>query len=458
VRQVPAGGLVVWERGEIVAQRRWWDPATPGAAADRDGDLEALLRDSVRLRLRADVPVGAYLSGGLDSSLIAALAQEETGGELRTFSVAFRDPQFDERAHQEQVAEVLGTDHHVVEVGTAEIAGAFKDVVRHAETPMIRTAPVPLYLLACEVREQGISVVATGEGADELFWGYDLFKEMKLRELAREQPEQAAELLGELYSYLGGAQRRGSAFTRFVLETGADDPLLGSHATRVAATAAVRMLYRREVAEQLGEDSLSRLRATLPDGFERWPQLERAAWLELTTLLEPYLLATQGDRVAMAHGVEGRYPFLDHRVFANAAALPADRKLDGMRDKAVLRDLAAKLLPAEIAARGKQPYRAPEVAPFFAEDAPAWVEEALSATALTATEIWEPSKVEGLVRRCRAGRASGVREGMALVGVLSTQLWHQQFIGQSSASYGQETAEPRVRIDRTTTRFQKAVA
>ena len=112
------------------------------------------MRDSVRLRLRADVPVGAYLSGGLDSSLIVALAQQETEHQLRTFSVAFVDPNYDERPHQEEVAQALGTDHHVVEAGPAEIADAFPDVVRHAEQPLIRTAPVPLFLLSTEVRAQ----------------------------------------------------------------------------------------------------------------------------------------------------------------------------------------------------------------------------------------------------------------------------------------------------------------
>ncbi len=129
------------------------------------------MRDSVRLRLRADVPVGTYLSGGLDSSLITALAQAETDHQLRSFSIAFKDPRYDESAFQEQVARAIGTTHHVVEAGPGEIAGAFPDVVRHAEMPLVRTAPVPLFLLAREVREQGITVVATGEGADELFWG-----------------------------------------------------------------------------------------------------------------------------------------------------------------------------------------------------------------------------------------------------------------------------------------------
>jgi asparagine synthase (glutamine-hydrolysing) len=153
----------------------------------------------------------------------------------------------------------------------------------------------------------------------------------------------------------------------------------------------------------------------------------------------------------MASGVEGRYPFLDHRVFAYAAALPTREKLDGLQDKRPLRQLAARILPEAIAARPKQPYRAPEVAPFFGAGAPEWVEEALSPESLAESGIWDPGRVEGLVRRCHAGRAEGVREGMALVGVLSTQLWHRAFIGPRAQEYPTEATEPRVRIDRTKT-------
>ena len=450
VDQLAPGGFLVWEGGKIVARRRWWEPEYGDAAAP-DGDLLELMRDSVDLRLRADVPVGAYLSGGLDSSLISALAQQRKDGELRTFSIAFKDPRYDERAQQEAVARALRTQHHVVEAGPGEIAAALPDVIRHTETPLIRTAPVPLFLLARAVRANDLTVVITGEGADELFWGYDLFKEVAIRELHRRDPDAAMAMLDDLYPYLGetGA-RRGPAFTKFLLETGAGNDPLGSHLTRAEATATVKAFYRDEVAAEIGAgSSLERLRAQLPEAFDSWSTLERAAWLEVTTLLEPYLLAAQGDRVAMASGVEGRFPFLDHRVFAYSAALPPERKLDGMRDKIALRDLADGLLPAEIVERPKQPYRAPEVAPFFSDDAPEWVADALGADALEETGIWDAGRVEGLLRRCRTGRATGVREGMALVGILTTQLWHDEFCGPERYAYPGETEAPRVRIDRT---------
>ena len=449
VHQLEPGGVLVWERGEIIEQRRWWR-AGPNQPDAGEGDLEQILRDSIRLRLRADVPVGAYLSGGLDSSLISALAQVQKQGELRTFSVAFDDPSYDERAEQELVARAIGTSHHVVDVGAAEIAAAFPEVVRHAETPLVRTAPVPLYLLAREVHAHDLKVVVTGEGADELFWGYDLFKEVAIRRLHATDPDRALSLLADLYPHLGSTgARRGPGWERFLLETGAGDDPLASHLTRVAATGAVRGFYKDELAAELSaEAALEPIRESLPGGFADWDELERAAWLEVTTLLEPYLLAAQGDRVAMAHGVEGRYPFLDQRVYARSVELADAEKLTETSDKIALRRLAEELLPAEIAGRRKQPYRAPEVTPFFSTGSPDWVEEALSPAALGGNGIWDSRRVEGLLRRCRSGRATGVREGMALIGILSTQLWHEAFVG-GGADYPAETADPEVRIDRT---------
>jgi asparagine synthase (glutamine-hydrolysing) len=149
----------------------------------------------------------------------------------------------------------------------------------------------------------------------------------------------------------------------------------------------------------------------------------------------------------MANGVEGRYPFLDHRVFDYAARLPPPMKLDGLNDKIALRQLADRVLPAGIARRHKQPYRAPGVAPFFGPDAPDWVEEVLEGPALEAVGIWDPPKVAGLLRRCREGRVRSPREEMTLVAVLSTQLWHREFMG-GPRTITPEPTRPRVRLER----------
>jgi asparagine synthase (glutamine-hydrolysing) len=448
VQQVRPGSVVVWERGRLVLDAHWWRPEYSVDQEPRSGDVGELMdimRDSVRLRLRADVPVGTYLSGGVDSSLITALAQQTSAHPLRTFSVSFRDQTFDERPHQERVAAALGTVHHTLEIGHEAIADAFRDVIEHVESPMIRTAPVPMFLLARATREQGITVVATGEGADELFWGYDLFKEVILRQRARHDPSHLAEF-DNLYPYLGSAGRRGTIWQRFFADAGDETDPLFSHQTRASATGALKHLYHPAMAAELdGYDSMDDLRSRLPESFSSWSALERAGYLELTTLLEPYLLSAQGDRVSMAHGVEGRYPFLDHRLFEFTAKLPPGRKIEGMRDKVILRELAAELLPAETAHRPKQPYRTPEILPFFGARPGDWVEDMLSPQQLKSSGIFDETPVAGLLRRCRSGQATGLREGMALVGVLSTQVWADRFFGGQN-QYVEATDAPQVHI------------
>jgi asparagine synthase (glutamine-hydrolysing) len=449
IRLLEPGHLLVWRDGEIVEERPWWEPRyAVDAAAPEPDELGELLRDSVRLRLRADVPVGCYLSGGLDSSLTTALAVEQTEHQLRTFSLAFRDPLFDESAFQREVAGELGTQHHVIEIGPEEITDSFQDVMRHLETPVIRSAGVPLYLLARSTREQGITVVATGEGADELYWGYDLFKEAKVRAFCARDPDAAwrASLFDRMYPYFASTGgRRGESWRRFFLDAGpASDPLF-SHQTRIAATSGVKSLYSGDTRTALaGVDPLERLRDDLPEEFGRMSVLERAAYLELTTLLGNHLLAAQADRVGMAHGIEGRFPFLDHRVFAHSVATRPRDKMVGLHEKIAIRRVAAEVVPPIVAQRPKQPYRAPEAAAFFADE-PGWVTERLSPEAVRSVGIYDERAVAGLVRRCRAGRATGFRENMALMGVLSTQVWHDAFIDRAQR-FAEERGEPRVRL------------
>lgn len=433
IRQVEPGSYLLWRDGALTGGR-YWQPEfeeAPEAPADAVEQLDTLLRASVRDRLVADVPVGAYLSGGLDSSVICRLANEAKAGALRTFSITFEDPEFDERPHQELVAHALGTRHTALTIGSAAIAEAFPAAVWHAETPLMRTAPVPLYHLARLTREHGITVVLTGEGADELFLGYDLFKETLVRLFCLRQPgsQVRPRLFGRLYGYLGAAAGGGEFWRQSFLEAGrVEDPLF-SHLPRFAASSAVRDFYAPDFrAAVLADDPLEGLRATLPAGFATWSAMNRAAWLELETLLTGYLLAAQGDRMSLAFGVEGRYPFLDHRLFAFAARLPETAKLRGLRDKRLLRAWARKMLPRTAADRPKQPYRAPDASVFFAAGAPGWMEDALSPTAIDAVGAFAAPAVAGLVRRGRAGRITGAREGQALVGILSTQLWYQAFI------------------------------
>lgn len=445
VQQLPPGHCATWRRGQL-RMRRYYSPSyfenttEPSDALDVLGEL---MESSVALRMRADVPVGGYLSGGLDSSITCALAAHATPHALRTFSVTFADPRYDESEHQQRVAAALSTQHHVVHIGATEIADVFPDVVTHAETPLLRTAPAPMYLLARATREAGIKVVLSGEGSDELFLGYDLFREAAVRLFCLRQPASRRRpfLFDRLYPYLTTSAQVGDFWRRFFLSVGSVDDPLFSHAPRFDIASKIKHFYsddsRLAVAHS---DPLGELRESLPESFGTWSADNRAAYLELTTLLPSYLLSSQGDRMALAHGVETRFPFLDHRVFELAATLPVSSKLFGLRDKEILRRWASRFLPNGIASRAKQPYRSPDAVSFFQRSPAPYVEELLSPAAIRRVGIFDTRSVAALIRRCFAGRVVSTAENQALVAILSTQLWHHSFIDQSLAPSTSEAA------------------
>jgi asparagine synthase (glutamine-hydrolysing) len=428
VRQLPPGTMAEWRNGSLTV-RSWYALDFPEARqepADAIEQLEALLTSSVALRLRADVPVGAYLSGGLDSSVTSALAAEQLPHRLRTFSVRFDDPAYDEGEPQELMVRHIGSEHVVAQVGAQELVDSVATAVRHAETPLLRTAPIPMLHLARRVREARVPVVLSGEGADELFLGYDIFKETAVRAFCLRRPASTLRprLLDRLYPWMGGGAG-GVVWRRHFLEAGpADDPLF-SHQPRFATTAAIAAFLSPSLRNALHEHSpVDRLRDGLPARFRDWSPLNRAAWLEFTTLLAPYLLASQGDRMAMAHGIEVRFPFLDHRLFEFAARLPTSSKLLGLREKEILRRWAASRLPSALGRRVKQPYRAPDATLFAAKRLPPWIDGIEDASGLR--EYFDESAVRGLVRRARGGQVRNVREQQLLVAVLTTVAWHQE--------------------------------
>lgn len=434
VHQLEPGSFAIWKSGHLTISRYYAldysEPRDEHVGALRQ--LDDLMQGGVDLQMRSDVPVGGYLSGGLDSSITCALAAARSPFALRTFSVAFRDPRFDESGFQRQVARLLGSEHAVQVISQDEIGEAFPEVIWHTETPVVRTAPAPMYLLARLTRERGVKVVLTGEGADEVFLGYDLFKETAIRLFCHRQPASRwrPRLFDRLYPYLlGGSAAGGEMWRRFFLDAGDPGDPLFSHLPRFNLTSRIKDAYSPETRGALiGVDALGQLRSRLPVRFHEWDPLNRAAYLEMTTLLSGYLLSSQGERMGMSHGVEGRFPFLDHRLFEFAAALPTRSKLRGLREKAILRRWAASILPAEIRDRPKQPYRAPDAPAFFHAGAPEYVESLLGEAAIRRAAIFDPRAVSGLVRRCRAGQATGFRENQALVAILSTQLWLHRFM------------------------------
>lgn len=433
--QLPPGHSLVLDAGGIRVSSYWHLDSAPGSKAGSDESLAdelcALLLDATRIRLRSDVPVGAYLSGGLDSTFIAALAKKLVGDRLRTFSVSFEDSAFDETPHQQEASTFLETQHSSVHCSSEDIARVFPDVVWHAEQPILRTAPAPMFLLSRMVRENGFKVVLSGEGADEFLGGYDIFKEAKIRRFWARDPASSLRpiLLRRLYPYMDGIRRQPPAYLEKFFCVSPEDlasPFF-SHLPRWRLTSRLKPILSEAVLAEIRPDSaLFELEQALPPAFGRWPAFNQAEYLEAMYLLPGYILSSQGDRMAMAHSVEARYPFLDHRVIEFAASLPPHLKMKVLDQKYLLKRAARGWIPESIRRRYKQPYRAPDGASFLGPGT-AYAEEMLSPGRIRRHGIFDAQSVHRLVRKFRSGRASSTADNMALVGILSTEILLDRF-------------------------------
>ena len=442
ISELAPGHYLLAQNGDYVIKPYWRldfteDPTPIRPLQDYLDEFENLLVDATCIRLRADVPVGAYLSGGLDSSTIAAIIRNYTHNRLDTFSISFSDPDFDESSYQRRMANYLGTDHQVVFTHHADIGAIFPEVVSHTETPILRTAPAPMFLLSKLVRQSHYKVVLTGEGADEFLAGYDIFKEAKIRWFWAQQPESITRplLLQRLYPDISAMPNSSAYLSSFfgegLLNTASPDY---SHAIRWRNTSRGKRFFSDDIRIALDGREAAQTTILYPENFDQWHPLSRAQWLESSIFLAQYLLSSQGDRMAMAHSVEGRFPFLDYRVVEFCNRIPAHLKLMGLTEKYLLKKLARKWLPQEIWSRPKRPYRAPIHRSFFNDNTPEYVYELLSPECIKATGLFKPEAVSQLVQKLSAGKRLGETDDMALAGILSSQLVWQQFVNNFKMS------------------------
>lgn len=398
------------------------DKAKVGAYQEQ---LRSLLIDATQIRLRADVPVGAYLSGGLDSSTTAAIIRNFTSNRLDTFSIAFSNPEFDESAYQYRMADFLGTDHQVVHADYGDIGEAFLDSIWHTETPILRTSPAPLFLLSRLVNDTNYKVVLTGEGADEFLAGYNIFKEAQVRRFWARQPESQLRpaLLRKLYPYISSLAGGGSTYIRSFFGYGLTETerLDYSHMVRWHNTGRTRRFFADDFAQAASNLDMNGTFIAYPQEFFSWDALSQAQYLEISIFLSGYLLSSQGDRVAMAHSVEGRFPFLDYRVVEFCNQLPPALKLNGLTEKYLLKQIAREWLPDEIWQRPKRPYRAPIQRSFFNPRTEERVNALLSIEKIKQAGVFKAGAVQKLAEKARSTAHLGETDEMALAGIVSTQ-------------------------------------
>ncbi len=464
IEELPPGSVTVYEKEGRGHQKIFWRPEYPiageggrnGSARTTLAEATEILRDKLmratRLRmLRADVPVGSYLSGGLDSSLIAWMGRQVKEGTFRTFSIRFEDAEFDETKHQRLMASTLDSSHAEIMVRRSDIARIFPDVVLHAERPVLRTGPAPLYMLSELVHGAGFKCVLTGEGADEMLAGYDIFREAKIRHFWSKFPESTVRprLFERLYPYLARSPQQTKGMALQFWRRGLDHPEDKgfSHDPRWRTTSSLKRFFSDEVAGRIAASRIPDPLASLPPAFDRWDPLGRAQYLEIVTLLSTYIISSQGDRMLMANSVEGRFPVLDPDVMDFCNQLPPEYKLLGLDEKHILKRIAKGIIPEEIIRRPKQPYRAPDAVSFVSPGAPEYVEEMLSDAMIAEAGVFNAGTVRGLVQKCIAvGRGSSGSavmsnsDNMAFVGILSTQLLHAQFIRRNAGAAGEEIA------------------
>lgn len=438
IYELPPGHYLEVSNAQVKTEKYWDLPFCPrdeqldSAPEEICRHIQDLLEDAVRIRLRADVPVGCYLSGGLDSSGITTLVVRNFDSDVRTFGIRFEPDEFDEGKSQDRMVSFLKANHAEIQATNERIGASFEDCLWHCEKPLLRTAPVPLFLLSELVRHSGYKVVLTGEGADEVFGGYNIFREAKVRRFWAKYPDSQnrSRLIGQLYPYIFNNPRLKRTlqlfFSRRLNET--DDPLY-SHFIRWDNTSKIKTFFSQALVESIGQYcGYEQVKNDLPQDFETWDYLSKAQYLEMKVFLSNYLLSSQGDRVAMAHSLEIRLPYLDPRVINFMGRVPAKWKIMGLNEKHILKKSFERILPKDITGRKKHPYRAPIKQSLLNKKTTEYTRAVLSEKSLKMTGLFDVNKVTRLLKKMHKKDDSSEIDNMALVGILSSQIIHHQFV------------------------------
>ena len=403
-------------------------------------EFESIFSDAVKLRLRADVPVAAYLSGGLDSSVTTSFIKEISPENLKTFSIGFTDKDYDESLYQNIASKYFNTEHFSITCSPEDIANKFKDVVWHSEAPLLRTAPTPMSLLAKNVREHNIKVVITGEGADELLGGYNIFKETKIRHFWAKDPQSKLRplLLKKLYPYLPQMNNANNAVLKmfFGYKLNETSSPIYSHLLRWNNTSRIKNYLSDNYKNLIGNyDPIKEIENQLGTKLLGYDYLSKAQWIELNLFMSGYLLSSQGDRMGMANSIEGRYPFLDHRVIEFCMSLHPDLKLKILNEKYLLKKMMKGRLPDQILNRPKQAYRAPIKSAFNPDNMPEYLKEMISEQKINETAIFNYNHVNSLKIKMRSKNQVSEIDNMALTGILSTQILYDLFVNRSMPKF-----------------------
>jgi asparagine synthase (glutamine-hydrolysing) len=429
---VPQGCYAIARHGDVRIYPYWdWEiPTTEEMKRDTRSEAEVVedfrrvLLDSVRQRLIADVEVASYLSGGIDSCAVLGLAQQSTGRPIRAFTLTFENPLYDEASIAQAQARHVGASYHPIPITGREIADAYPDAVWHCETQMFNGHGVAKYLLSRAVRDAGIKVVFTGEGADEMLGGYPYFRADALSG----NPSLSAAERSALMDQMLGAN---PATRALLMPTQVNNPEMKAIERRLGwlpATLNVGAAMMSGVAHLFRDDLVVRLQGHQPllSAMDRLPlaqrvdgrdRLNQMLYINAKTVLPNFILNYLADRMEMAHSIEGRVPFLDHRVAEVAARVPVNMKVKGIREKHVLREAAKDVLIPEVYDRQKHPFTTP---PTRAENDPmlAFYRDTFASQAAQDQPIYDMRKVRaalGQLLECPADQRIAMEGGLQRV-------------------------------------------
>jgi asparagine synthase (glutamine-hydrolysing) len=400
IRKLPPGHLLTWRDGQATVQQYWQLPADEsytGSEEDAVRDLRAVLSDAVRSHLVSDVPLGAFLSGGIDSSLVVGLMAQTSGARVKTFSIGFDEAEFDELEHARRVAQHFGTDHHEFVVKPDAIS-ILDRLVSHCDEPFADPSAIPTWYVS-EMARRRVTVVLSGDGGDELFGGYERYVP-HARVMAFDRYTPAA--LRRAAAIVAARLPHGVRGRNFLRHVGRDTEGRYIDSIRFFAADEKPALLTSDVVRALDGANAE---ALLARHFERYAHL---AWptqmmrFDAETYL-PEDVLTKVDRMSMAHSIESCVPLLDNEVIRFACSLPASLKIRNGRHKHVLKEVAAALLPAEILNRRKQGFGVPLGVWFRGNLRELFADTLLSPAALQ-RGYFEPRFVRRLVEEHLSGR------------------------------------------------------
>ncbi len=426
VRQLAPGHFAVFENGQLSVQRYWdFDHSVEQAIGSEEAceRLRELLTDSVRLRMQSDVPLGSFLSGGIDSSLITAIAQDQSDDPVRTFSIGFPVADFDETAYAAQVAEHLGTQHQRFEVMPSGV-DVIDKLVWHYDQPFGDSSAVPTWYLS-ELTRKHVTVALSGDGGDELFAGYERYRALWLSSrLQRLFPVHRVPGIG-LVQRLPDSNRQRSLFRRakrFIDALGQPAARRYLNWIQIFPESMRASLYTDEFVQTLPGDDPFEFLDTAWAQSEGRDVVTRASMTDTLTYL-PFDLCTKVDIASMAHGLEVRQPLLDHRIVEFAASLPVNLKFRGRRGKLLLQDTFGSLIPKSIFTRKKMGFGIPIGAWFRNEFRPMVHDTILSDNARIAP-YFRAEAVAELVRSHESGEQN---HGYRLWNLLILEKWLRQW-------------------------------